>query len=130
MLTDLGLQSPEEIDKFNEFRKARANSMFNGIFHGGCVSTDLCKNCSHLFSDSTCLCAGLGKCTNCGFDNSPKIEYKLNTSGILNPPFLKLGYSKDDFIKLADKVFSAYKGDYDYDGNSFLKDLKEEINKL
>lgn len=75
MLTDLGLQTQEQIDRHKDFMKSRINGN-----SWGCVSTALCKNCNHLFSDSICLCSGLGVCLNCGFDNInfPKIESFLN----------------------------------------------------
>lgn len=74
MLTDLGLQTEEQIKNYNDSCNRRAKDLLNGSWHG-CVSTFLCKNCNHLFSDSICLCAGLGVCPNCKFDNSIKIDY-------------------------------------------------------
>jgi hypothetical protein len=133
MLTDLGLQTEEQIKSYNDSRSRRANSMLDGTFPGGCVSTALCTNCNHLFSDSICCCVGLGVCLNCSFDNSLKVLYQGKEIYMKDVPVSKSSinfgfYSKNDITKIVDKFSADSK--YDHDGFSLAKDLKEEINKL
>lgn len=113
MLTDLGLQTQEEIDTWSE----RRNNF------DGCINFAICKNCKHGFRDSICLCAGLGKCPNCGFDNTIKFEF--NADGVLGDNIFGQFCTKENFIKIVNKVFD------NPDYNQFIaQELKEEINKL
>lgn len=63
MLKDLGLQTPEQIEKFNKFLVEGRSQ------HSGCISSRICEKCSHLISDSLCLCVPVFECPNCGHQN-------------------------------------------------------------
>lgn len=69
MLTDLGLQTPEQIKIYDDFNKARTQGMLNGTWPGGCVDKAICEKCKHLIQDSLCLCSGAFTCPNCGYKN-------------------------------------------------------------
>lgn len=119
MLRDAGLQTEEQIKEFNKDRfKVLGGSH-------GCFDSAICSNCKHLIREQGCLCAGVFTCPNCGFKNG--MEFKLNTDGVQNLSFSDWPkfYSKNDFIKIVDKVFI---GDY-YD-EPYRSKLIEEIEKL
>jgi len=64
MLTDLGLQTPEQILKHKE----RVSQWLEAT-GGGCISELVCNGCSHLIADSICLCSGYFICPNCQLVN-------------------------------------------------------------
>ncbi len=62
------LGSLEAAKKYN-YQRIELNLKF-----GGCRSSAACLNCFHVIFNSICLCAGVGVCPNCGFDNSVKFN--------------------------------------------------------
>ncbi len=77
MLTDLGLQTEEQIQKRKRHDQIRYDEMLNGVSRG-CVGTRICENCNHLISDSICLCSPIFTCPNCNFENGK--DLRNNTS--------------------------------------------------
>ena len=41
---------------------------------GGCIDSLACLKCYHVIGDSICLCAGIGVCPNCGYEE-PKPKF-------------------------------------------------------
>lgn len=54
------LKSKKQTLEYNE------NKIFN---RAGCIDSLACVNCFYIISNTTCICAGIGVCPNCGFDN-------------------------------------------------------------
>lgn len=81
MLTDLGLQTEEQIKQRQNDDKTRYEQMLKGVSTGwGCVGTRICENCKHLISDSICLCIPVFTCPNCQFKNGEDVSKAIRDS--------------------------------------------------
>lgn len=144
MLTDLGLPDEEYYKRERDY-KEWCNKQPQPFFpqKQGCISERICEGCGHRISDSICLCIGVFTCPNCKFENGQFYKdlmkqlsarnntFQLNTYGVTNPPFVKLGYSKDDFIKIIDKIVRNKEDNgYKFTWEDMAAELKEEIEKL
>lgn len=93
MLTDLGLATEQQIKAQEEFLSERLNGKWQG-----CVGSRICENCSHIISDSVCLCIGIFTCPNCQHENGTAIK-KMWDEIRKTPPDTTYTFSIEQFYR-------------------------------